>query len=408
METKNFKFVMVLLTVLTSMMFVTSCDKDEPLPVVKNSTVEDNGLAQEVTVKTRTKVTELSYESWILVKGEFRASDEFEKKVSIMLKNSLPTAKSKQYINDYKYGEVKTSINYKRGEVTAPKRFVTLTDSVLVYTVSYDNFSFSYNLVYQVPEYNDGQTKVLMPYHRYGKIIDKGGKFEVLDSKVEGSSAYARKKYTHTIGVEFNGKVYNVKAEVILKRRIGDANKPFIVRSKLISKAFDDTNGKVESVIEVKRTWNNGRVETKIINVQLNRYLSFFDGTDKSISPLKYYNDDLELKETYLQNGTSRWLDSDRDKFVKLNCLESNLVLQYNYFSITADATIYEAVYDDGVLVLDFPAPKTEFINSRTNVIKLVINNDELDGYYLKQEMIIKCGGYEEKELISFTFHVYK
>lgn len=44
-----------------------------------------------------------------------------------------------------------------------------------------------------------------------------------------------QKRYTHTIAVDFNGKTYEVTADVLLRRKLGPADEPYIVNSSLLS-----------------------------------------------------------------------------------------------------------------------------------------------------------------------------
>ena len=67
---------------------MTSCSKDDyELPEVIESEVYDEGEAGEVRAEVGTEGTQLSYESWIMVRGITRAS--FDNKVSVTLNSEL-------------------------------------------------------------------------------------------------------------------------------------------------------------------------------------------------------------------------------------------------------------------------------------------------------------------------------
>ena len=64
-------------------------------------------------------------------------------------------------------------------------------------------------------------------------VKKKKGKIENMDSGEDEGFAYAQKRYTHTIAVDFNGKTYEVTADVLLRRKLGPADEPYIVNSSL-------------------------------------------------------------------------------------------------------------------------------------------------------------------------------
>ena len=88
MKTKSLWFATAAAVVLTGMTMMTSCSKDDyELPEVIESEVYDEGEAGEVRAEVGTEGTQLSYESWIMVRGITRAS--FDNKVSVTLNNAF-------------------------------------------------------------------------------------------------------------------------------------------------------------------------------------------------------------------------------------------------------------------------------------------------------------------------------
>ena len=72
-------------------------------------------------------------------------------------------------------------------------------------------------LPYQAAVYDDGITKVTMPYHKYTDVRDNGGELSDLESVTENGVTYLRKLYKHSIVADFNGKSYTVNAEIVLR-----------------------------------------------------------------------------------------------------------------------------------------------------------------------------------------------
>ena len=299
MKTNKFWFATAAAALVTVICVFTSCSKeDEPfLPEVIESEVLETGISNDVNEVSGTEGTKLSYESWIVVKGQTRAA--FENKVSVTLCNTLNTVNEEIEVENWKTGKPQTSISYKEGDVREDG-FVTVIDSVLVYQVAFDNFSFNYELVYQVPVYDDGVTNQTMPYHRYENIVDKGGSFTDLETLNDGDYVYARKLYRHIIEVTFNGKVYEVAANITLLRMIGPANVPYIVKSRLISDGASVVNNAVLSMLVVEQTWSDGRVEKKRYDLTLNAYVMSETLNELTISG---YKNDLKMLHGTISDG---------------------------------------------------------------------------------------------------------
>ena len=248
MKTKKNWFVIVAAMIMSSVMIFASCssDDDPMLPEVIESEVLDKGMDDTASSKPSinpngvTTGTQFSYKSWIMVKGQTRAA--FENKVEVTLNNAFNNTDTLVKVYDFIVEPPKVEVfNRKRSE--RKEGFVTVSDSVLVYSVQFAEFSFDYELDYEVAVYNDGVTKKVMPYHQIGAIKDKGYKLKQLDSAIDGEEAYARQQLVHSISVEFNGKYYDLSATVLLYRHLGPADEPYILRSELVSKNVNITGG---------------------------------------------------------------------------------------------------------------------------------------------------------------------
>lgn len=154
MRTVNVKrFFRAAAALFTVAVFASCSNEDEPLPEVIESEVLDSGLDDQVVSKpvegvSGTNGVELSYQSWIRVKGETRAF--FDDKVTVMLTDVFNCVDSTVNVGSFELSGYRTSVSYKkRGE--RQEDFVQVSDSIMAYTVSFDQFSFDYELLFERP-----------------------------------------------------------------------------------------------------------------------------------------------------------------------------------------------------------------------------------------------------------------
>ena len=253
MKTIKFWPIITVAVFLAAMMF-TSCEDPLEEEVIASEVI-DEGVSSKVTTHqisgttesgTTISGTELSYESWIKVKTttapKTRASGD-DDVITVLLKDVFHNTDTTVLVNSLDIPEEYThDISYR---VNGNRRdgYVIITDSVMIYTVNFDDFSFDYKLEYEVAVYDDGITKETMPYHKIKNIRDNGYKLENMEFSVEPNfqdipSVYLRKKLSHSITVEFNGSDYTLNAKVILKRYLGPH--PCIVSSELLDSGISD------------------------------------------------------------------------------------------------------------------------------------------------------------------------
>jgi hypothetical protein len=128
MKTKSLWFATAAAVVLTGMTMMTSCSKDEPLlPEVIESEVYDEGEAGEVRTEVGTEGTQLSYESWIMVRGITRAS--FDNKVSVTLNSELKNVSAVCPVNHWEIGDYQATLSREVFDQRT-EGFVTVTDSI--------------------------------------------------------------------------------------------------------------------------------------------------------------------------------------------------------------------------------------------------------------------------------------
>lgn len=264
------KFFLSALTLGAMMTTFVACDKEEPYvdpDKVIESEVINPGTAEEVTEKDNgTEGTFLSYETWIVVyqvfadgstlKRETRAleSDSYGNKISVILENTMTHVSATTDVTDFEMKKAVNSVEYRElGSAKYPKQqFVTVIDSATVYTVDRDIFTVEFVLPYQVAVYDDGITKVTMPYHKYSDIVDNGGEISDLENEVSAGKTYQRKLYKHSITAEFNGKAYTVNAEIILRKElVGD----YLVSRKIVGEGVDLVSYDLSAKTGVSKSW---------------------------------------------------------------------------------------------------------------------------------------------------------
>ena len=394
MKTNNFMHLMAAAVIFAGMVMFTSCNKDDfELPEVIESEVLDEGLSEEITTESTEQGTKLSYESWITVKGQTRAA--FEDKVSVTLNNSLWDVNDSIEVGNWVFGEkAHTALSYEAQE-SRQDGFVTVTDSVLVYTVSYDNFQFAFRLPYQVAVYDDRVTRQVMPYYPYSNLQDQGGEFEKLESIVEDNAVYSLRRYTHKISVDCKGKTYEITANILLKRYIGTPDKAYILSSSFVSETsqLSEDGTSILSFLTVNQKWSTGETKDKtymaslraVIHSELLKWIE-----------ISGYKDDLAIQKTYLEDGERASLVRE-DEFVFPYALEQNYVVEYNYFTIKIKLAHDIAIYDDGVSMIDFPSfALTSFVNEFT-FTKGNAGEDEVGPYQwynLKHKLSANMDGY--------------
>ena len=375
--------------VICAMFVMVSCDKDDPLlPEVIESEVYDEGEAGEVTAQSGTEGTSLSYESWIMVRGITRAS--FDNRVAVTLNGLFEDVEKIHPINHWAIGEYQTFVTREFG-ASRQEDFVTVTDSVLLYTVRFDEFEFSYPLHYEVAVYDDGVTRQVMPYHYYGNIRDNGGVLEDADSYVDGDKAYARKIYRHSIMVDFGGESYEIKAEITLRREIGPAFEPYALRSEVVAKSIEQlpsADGFVSS-ITVKSVMSTGEETEETYTASLPALSNLITGDEITV----YGSiDDLELQGTEVIE-TSRSFE-EGGMYVTLERISENCVLHYNHFDLEIPFVRYAALFDNILLQEDmggyaYDGQKVNVVNADWSFIE---QNGEKKHYFLTLTIRMEIG----------------
>ena len=362
-----------------------SCSKDdEQLPEVIDSHVLDSGVDEQIQAVSGTDgSTSLSYTSWILVNQITRSGDN---RIAVKVNNLLKPLTGEVAVASFAQGQKRVSTTYEQ-EGSRREGYVTILDSVMVYTIGYEGFTIQYRLQYEVPVYDDGVTKQIMPYYRYQNLIDHNdevftdmGYYTDGDGRIQG-----KKKYNHSISVDFNGNPYEVTAEVILRRMLS-SGEPCVVKSEVTDQGLGEiTDGRYPVWLTAKQTWSTGEEKTETVKADLNVTIEGH-GLESIIIP------DLGINfvSTQMEIATSEGLPSD-SKFLNLRLYSGKFTVKYNYFEVGFDVQYSEAVYDDGVTVCKLPGYSFGNISCE-NPVTEYIGETEISGGIICKEYKLTQG----------------
>ncbi len=366
MKTMKFWFVMAVAAVLTGMVF-TSCEEDDPIlpPEVIESEVLESGCSSTVTEEAGTEGTSLSYESWIYVRQTTRASSD--SKISVTLFNRFNNVVEEVDVADFNFGTPEVKLEHRAVDSRVEQTYVTVTDSVLVYSLNYENgFKLEYELMYETPEYNDGITKQMMPYHSIGQITDNGMKLSGMEDQVVDGVNYFRKLVQHSITVSYNGKTYDVSASVVVRSEepaedILLASEKINEGIELVSTDVENAKGVYRSWIEVKQTWSESGVKTFKKEVLLDYHIVFpneggVKTVEKKYDDLRDFYLEISTDDTVIEYGTFEEL-----LVVDTHTTDNRIVVKKSNdagFKFTSFVTsvVEKGRYKDEILLCDFPS----------------------------------------------------
>ena len=412
MKKNMYWFMMAVAVIMSAMTFVSCEDPFEPeLPEVIESEVLESGAdetIEEAVVSDDSGVsgTELSYKSWIRVKGQTRA--DFDHEVSVTLNNTFIDPTPTIIVEDLNIGEYTTNISH-RVKGSRQEGFVTITDSVLVYTVQYEKFAFEYELEYEVAVYDDGFTRQVMPYHAIDKVTEKSYKTYLIESDDDGELAYARRKVEHSILVEVNGKTYEVKANVFLRKHIAYAKDPYIKWSELVGTDLRMVNDQVMSTVKVFQKWSRGAEETSDYDVFLSAGINNSTWGDVTVQG---YQNDLRIVSSELTDGTNNYEPSNDSPFIVYENVRKVWNIHYNYFSVSIDLGYTDAWFDDGITACKFPNYEfSEITNLEPRIVEGSAGEDELGKYqvyWIHQTVQAKFGGIDAEGTVTIMLIAYE
>lgn len=336
---------------------LASCEKDEAV------TPPDSG-GEQVLPGTAGEVTEavtteggysLSYRSCIALPEGGSAE--------VDLTASLPASgtTTEEIVSNWDYAEEAAINSVYSGEFNREENGFIITDSLLVYTVSYGTFELTFEFPYETAQY-DGTD---VPEYRF-EIKDKGGKFELIDSKERDGKAYALREYTHTVEAVFGGKSYEVSKSILLMRELGPANEPYLLSSIAESCKMEEVvmDG-VTYIFTVNQIWSDKQSKSMEYYIVPGVWI---DEKTTHLPEISNYADDLYIKNTTLNEGIRTHSNYTYDGLISYFRTTQSYLVEFNYFVLEYEFCHDDVIYDDGVLVYkDFPDIKfTDFENSFT------------------------------------------
>jgi uncharacterized protein (UPF0248 family) len=380
------------------------------LPEIIDSKVVGSGVGS-VTVNTTTSengasVLELSYKSFIRIMGH--SDVEFDDTVAVDLNGVFCGSDTTMKVENLDVGGYTTDISYRVRD-TREDGYVTIIDSVLVYTVNYGSFSLVYELDYEVPIYNDGVTREVMPYHRIVNIVDKEDKSYRIESTDDGDLVYARKQIEHTIEVTFGAETYEVKAVATIWKDIASASEPYIKSSEVIVSHASVSSNHVVSSLSIKRVWSTGQVENKDMTVTLKASVG---GPVTVYKTITGYKNDFKVDTAYLTEREVETDVSNQYEYVYYEHIRQYWNVEYNYpVSVLFYLVHDEAYYDDGYTRCKFP--NYEFGNITTSEPQLMDmgSGDNENGHYqdfwVNQTVTAKFGDINLEGTLGFSVRAY-
>ena len=340
------KFKIIALPVCLLAFGLASCEKDEAVtPPDSDSEQVLPGTAGEVTEAATTEGGyALSYRSCIALPEGGSAE--------VDLTASLPASgtTTEEIVSNWDYAEEAAISSVYSGEFNREENGFIITDSLLVYTVSYGTFELTFEFPYETAQY-DGTD---VPEYRF-EIKDKGGKFELIDSKERDGKAYALREYTHTVEAVFGGKSYEITKSILLMRELGPANEPYLLSSEIIEVIAPIYNSMTElcyADISLYRRWSDGVSQEEGAPYMT---LASIKPITTEIPEINNYQEELKIIETNeIQTSIERRTSTRKEVFIY--DYKRHYVVNFNYFMIEYDvATSVDVSFDDGLVEYDFP-----------------------------------------------------
>lgn len=369
MKTKNFGWVMAAAAILTGMVGATSCSKSEEAlePVVVDSEFVSSGCDDSVTESSGTEGTSFSYQSWIRVKQTTRAIVDDTIKVALF--SRFNNVVDEAEVATFNFGEPKVDISYRAVDSRVDQRFVTVTDSVLVYRLQYENdFALEYELLYEVPTYYDGVKTWPMPYIKIGAIVDNGLTVSGMDNVVIDGKTYFRKLVRHSISVIFNDKTYEVFSSVVC--RSPQAPEDTLLDSRKVGEgmemvSFDKQTleGVYKVWLEIEQQWSESGKKTVKKEVVLHHQVQY-----PMIQEIVEVNHEYDVLDDFVLTTTDYGITSQYGEIADNVAVDTYAWKQELFACKGDDESVQKrasityiderARYTDEKLACDFPCPQ--------------------------------------------------
>lgn len=242
------------------------------------------------------------------------------------------------------------------------QNYITMMDSVYYLWIQYPEFSFCYELDFQVAHYNNGVVDRDMPYY-HPIVQDLGAEaLETMETTSRNDSVFARKQLRHSIKVTIGNKNYVLNAKVVLYRYLPDANpNKFIVRSEVVNEVYptslDDYSDDTHILLyypyigNIKRYYSDGTFDT--YNIDISEHIFVFANQGAILLDNAAVNCDNVLSIysfNNLQITEGATTETYADNYLKLYAHPKIFRVLFNGTTHHFDGELYGAsfVYDDG------------------------------------------------------------
>lgn len=331
--------------------------------------------------------TFFEYRSWA------EAATRYDR-AEVVLEASLADVNGEVSVSDFIVGDGMPSLEYSASG-SRHERDITVTDSLMIYRIRYNNFTLEYKMPFQTAFYNDGKTRGQMAYLCFDpEISDNGYQLSDLSSEIAGGQVYMRKLFRHSINVRFGGRNYRATATMVLRRRAGSESGDFVVKTTLLDSGIRDfeSDGNYASYIswiKVRQDFYGGKEETTTFEVVMYGKMTMQPLTEMNIA-----GTNLEKESAGFDQTREHVQIVARNEFVDAAYYERYYVVRYNYGTTATLFQHVEAVYNDGFEEIKFPVVRYTDIKDSGVLKKVSSGNDEHGSY----------GEYEFSQQISARF----
>lgn len=360
---------------------IVACDKEVE---VISSEVLDTGSEKVEVVSSCISGTQLSYETWIKMNLETKASGE--QVVKATLKADISASMFDVKTDGFELQPVKLSYSY-REDGRKTDGFVTIIDSVMVCNLDYGAFAYDQELKYQVAVYDDGISKETLPYHRFDKSLTVGDyTLNELDNVGIMEAIYERRIFIQQLKTTFGGQQYKLNNSLVLMKLVSGIENPsalekpdYRTKTEILDMGYTDLDGCCKSWLKARQYYSDGY--TRDIECSVN----IGGGSNHSIMPyITLPNADIKLESYEIKKGeTELGGGMNKTEWVIVYTTEVICALKYNQFN--ADVTfVREIPYFQDELVT-YPMPSIDYSNFKVEEpeVRFVENTyTETNGYF--------------------------
>jgi hypothetical protein len=334
------------------LLLLAACSEDVDTPGLPEVIgVEDTGLSEKVTISKGDKGTTLSYESWIKVKTaamQTRATKsgtsyypDASGKITVPVQNVFAHVSDELYLDRIGIGEVSTKNEFEQIGTPRPNGYITIIDSVMYHVIEADNFRYRWPMTFQVPVYNDGLHKQVMPYYRPQRVEKKGEpRVTNLDTTTNEGKIYSRRLFVYTAEIECAGEVHDIVLSLTLNTKISDGG-IYVNGSQVLDEELKVENQDVVSWMKIKQNWSDNTSNNKEYSVILLADIRAQERTSKIVSGTSFTKLGVDKKDI------SREFVRSIDNYLSVYRYQREYTVHFNHFDVLFDIWQDVPLYDD-------------------------------------------------------------